>query len=314
MFEVKAGILYSANMILPTRETLADRVLIRLPSRRGGQGSLFGPRNAESIFLDQHIWIDGSPLLHTSTSQLRLMQTSHCRSRHSALTKWELQLNCNIPVDIWASTWCSYRSAGENTFMWQLVYRIIATQKWRFPTRIDSDESTWCTRCSAGVREDVMHCIWSCRISRQCWQWCKFMLRAVAHGNRTPINLDPAHIFIAVPIPEEWHIPLRFWHLMRVIICWQIWKDRNVHFFEGKRSVCETVIHKSWHRLGLYLRLEWKSLYNRVRQGKITFGDAETAMRNQFGSNPAIWNLHEHILQVPPVPPRPPWVNSVSRS
>lgn len=64
-------------------------------------------------------------------------------------------------------------------------------------------------------------------------------------------------------------------------------------------------IHKSWHRLGIYLRKEWLFLVRKVHLGKITSFEAENIMHSDFGVNQAIWNLHG-VLQVPPVPPRPP--------
>lgn len=190
--------------------------------------------------------------------------------------------------------------------MWQLVYKVIATQKWRYPTRNAADESTWCTRCMGGHQEDVTHCIWSCTQSRQCWTWVDFILDSVASLGPGYVRVTPAQIFIADPLPTDWGVPEQMWHLLRAVMCWQLRKDKNEHIFEGTRSDPVKVICKSWHRLGMYIRLEWRSLSNRVRLEKITYVEAEAAMKSQFGSNPAIWNLHERILQVPPVPPRPP--------
>lgn len=90
---------------------------------------MYGLWTSETAFLEQYLWQDESSLLHTSTAQLRNMQASHQLVRHSALLKWEIRLNCGIPDDIWTSTWLPFRGSCENTFLWQLVYQGIATQK-----------------------------------------------------------------------------------------------------------------------------------------------------------------------------------------
>lgn len=110
--------------------------------------------------------------------------------------------------------------------------------------RPENEESTWCTRCMGQVKEDVLHCIWGCEISRQCWNWSEFLLSTVTpldHGN---ISLNPAQVLIADPLPADWCIPEKLWHVLRAIICWQLWKDLNEHFFERKRLDPHSVIHQ----------------------------------------------------------------------
>lgn len=52
----------------------------------------------------------------------------------------------------------------------------------------------------------------------------------------------------------------------------------------------------------MYLREEWRYLVRKVNTGKPSAPEAEQVMHAQFDSNPALWNLHDIILQVPPVP------------
>lgn len=62
------------------------------------------------------------------------------------------------------------------------------------------------------------------------------------------------------------------------------------------------IMAANWHS-----QKEWRHNVGQVRQGKITQSEAKTAMHSLFGFNPNIWNLHDVILQVPPIPPGPPW-------
>lgn len=92
--------------------------------------------------------------------------------------------------------------------------------------------------------------------------------------NGSVINLNPAQIFIGESLPEGWQIPSKFWQFIRAIVSWQIWKDRNAHFIEGKRSDPDKVIYMAWHRLGIYLRVEWRALGIKIKSGKISYGEA----------------------------------------
>lgn len=240
--------------------------------------------------------------MHTSTAQLRYLQAQHRQSPHSALTKWETQLNCTITPSIWSGIWLNFRSASENTFLWQLLYRAIATQRWRFPRQHHTDATTWCTRCTQGTQEDVFHCIWACPISIQCWKWGESILQAAAVDPLDRITLTPAHVFVAQALPTQWHCPERLWQILKGVLCWQIWKNHNEHYMAEQPADPHRVIRKAWHRLGTYLQKEWRYLLRQVEQGKLNSIEAEQSMYTHFGSGPAIWNLHGITLQVPPVP------------
>lgn len=57
-------------------------------------------------------------------------------------------MNCQVPTDLWKNVWLSFRGASEHTFLWQMVYRIIATLHRRAPNIPVADPSSWCTRCN----------------------------------------------------------------------------------------------------------------------------------------------------------------------
>lgn len=116
-----------------------------------------GPWSGDNTLLTQYQWKGGTPLTHSSTALLRKVQNQHLASKHPAFRKWESQLDFRIPDHIWHNPWLPFRSAKENTFMWQVIFRAIATLSWVFPGRPSSDSSTWCPRCPLGVKEDILH-------------------------------------------------------------------------------------------------------------------------------------------------------------
>lgn len=83
------------------------------------------------------------------------------------------------------------------------------------------------------------------------------ILRSTAANASANICLKPKHIFIASPLPPAWLVPEMLWHILKAIICWKIWKNRNAHYLAGKPADAHRVIRKSWHRFGVYIRKEW---------------------------------------------------------
>lgn len=303
---MQAGTLTTSIPTPPAPPLRAHRIITRQPVGTSKACSFYGPWTPERSFLIQYHWADHTPLLNSSTAQLHALQARHRQTPHTAHLKWEMSLAQPLPENIWSSIWIQYRGASENAFLWQLLYRVIATQHWRFPTCPATDPSTWCTRCTAGIREDLTHCIWSCSISEHCWLWGTHLLHLSLGNSAATIQIGPAHIFIAAPLPVEWLVPEKLWHLLKAILCWQIWKNRNAHYMAGKQADAQKIVRKSWHRLGMYMQKEWRFLLKQINLGKLTLDEAKQMMTSQFSSCPDIWNLHGLILQVPLVPPRPP--------
>lgn len=159
----------------PPPDAHLHRIVVRAPWHSGRLFHL-GRWQREHLMINQYHWQDGTPLLQSSTAQLRLLQVRGPTTTHSALQKWQRQLGILVPDDIWTSTWIPYRSAAENTFLWQLIYRIPTTNHWRLPDRPASDPDTWCPLCDLHIPEDNLNCIWAYVESRKCWDWCSFIL------------------------------------------------------------------------------------------------------------------------------------------
>lgn len=280
-------------------------VLIRDPVGSGQTRSRFKLWQGNALFT-QYRWKDDTPLLNTSTAQLRHLQCLQRNHPHQVLARWERRLNVQIPESIWSSTWSQYRSAKENSFLWQLLYNAIATQRWRFPRKAISDPALICSRCSMDLPEDTLHCIWGCSISQRCWDWATRMLETVAATTGPSPTLQAGNVILAVPLPDACHIPERFWQVLRATLCWQIWKDRNSHFFSNQVSDHCRIVSKTWHRFSVYIRYEWLQLTRKIRNRRLSVAEAITLMQLHYGSNSLIWTLHELVIQVPPVPPRPP--------
>lgn len=108
-FEVKAGMLAPRPGPPPASPRLGHRILVRSNSRQTAPPSFFGSWNADNAYLLQHEWHDGTPLLNTSTAQLRNLQALRRLVPHPAFYKWEATLGCNVPATVRQNTWLSYR-------------------------------------------------------------------------------------------------------------------------------------------------------------------------------------------------------------
>lgn len=200
----------------------------------------------------------GLPILESSTTSLQRMQNTSMASSHVALHKWGTQLGSPLPKHIWQDTWLPYRSAKENTFLSQIAYGAIATLGWRFPYLPHSDLAlVHCPRCNLNLQEDVVHCLWQCPVSATCWRWCDSLLARAAQRQLAVIQLQSPHVLVPV-LPDHWNVPARLWHIVRAAMCWILWKDRNNCLFTARSSDLDVVIHRTWHRIGTYIRLEWQ--------------------------------------------------------
>lgn len=73
-------------------------------------------------------------------------------------------------------------------------------------------------------------------------------------------------------------------------------------FMAGKPADARKIIRKTWHRLSVFIRKDWRSLLMQIHLGKINVEEAAQQMQTSFGLNITIWNLHGLTLQVPQVP------------
>lgn len=285
----------------PGQDSQLERVLLRNPNFSSGRLNL-GNWQSSNKLLTQYKWQDGTIILHSLIAQIRLLQVHHQAGPHGALSKWERQLGCSVLDEIWATMWLTYRSAADNTFLWQLLYRIPAINVWRFPDRPVNDPATRCQRWTLHTPEDVYHCIWACDASRGCWEWCNAWILPQHSRN---VRHSPAHALVAEALPLQWEIPVRLWHTMRAVICWVIWKERNSHVFNGEISNSHRMIGQSWSQIGMYDKAAWHDLLTKVRAHELTLPEATDRMADQFGNPGKIWSLHNIQLQVSQVPPRP---------
>lgn len=118
-----------------------------------------GTWTVDNTLLTQYCWKGGTQLTDYATSSIPLLQNPQQARDHPAIRKWENQLNLRLPEHVWHNTWLPFRSAKENTFLWLILFRAIATLSWVFPNLPHADSVTHCPRCNIGAKEDILHCL-----------------------------------------------------------------------------------------------------------------------------------------------------------
>lgn len=74
-------------------------------------------------------------------------------------------------------------------------------------------------------------------------------------------------------------------------------------FYETTITLQE-VVAKIWFRLKLYLKIEWDSLANKIRIGKITLTKARRTFARDFGTDPQLYQFSGSQILVSLHPPR----------
>lgn len=175
-YRVQGGQLLKTSMNRPTGRTNLRRIVTRSP-KFSQEIHRVGKWDSHCEVFTQYLWKGGTEFLQASTPFLRLLQCEESHRPHPALLKWSTSVGFALPEDLWETTWLPFCSASENMFLWQIMYRALATNAWRFPGRPDTDPVTWCTRCSRQQKGDIAHCLVQCPVSVEVWNWCESLLR-----------------------------------------------------------------------------------------------------------------------------------------
>jgi hypothetical protein len=177
-----------------------QRILVKKQQRPGQKREYIwmGTMQEEVDRSDSYEWIDGKQIFETSTKHLReLMVNGKTTTKEPiGVSKWHCQLP-DTPTEqhIWSRIWLPFREEKVNHCLWQISHCILATNRCVYvrrmvkdikPEKVIADEDVCmnCSRCSLGVREDILHMQWSCADSVAAWDWItKLIWRAGALSN-----------------------------------------------------------------------------------------------------------------------------------
>jgi hypothetical protein len=150
-YRVRNGYLEKVKKEEPTYGSILQRVIIgkqKTNTSTLANKILYGDYYGELQIATQYEWRDRRGFFDTTTQHLRKLQAPERRVMHKSLQRWNRYFAWEPdPKRLWQQTWMPWRSARENTFLWQMLYWVPATQQWRFPKLPRTDDQTHCTRC-----------------------------------------------------------------------------------------------------------------------------------------------------------------------
>lgn len=147
----------------------AHKILVRLPVGKQHSCTHYWRWLAQNSILMQHQWQDGTHLLHTSTTQLRLLQANIVTLSIRLFKNGQSSSPAQF-LKIFGSMFglISSRSTTENTF-----YGTQPTRSLSLNTSFILANRQWSrapgagTKCTTSSREDILHCVWSCPLSQR---------------------------------------------------------------------------------------------------------------------------------------------------
>lgn len=165
--------------------------------------------------------------------------------------------------------------------MWQILYQIPTTNKWRFQGIPDLEANKICKRCELDI-EDTKHCLWDCPKAREIWAWVSFLTPLTSLDPNRTISLSPQQVLLGDALNCLPAIPQHWWVALRVMTLWHIWCDQNAEVRQDQGSPHHTKAHIR-QQLHAYLRVAWSKLRVRVDAGSIADDKAIEIFRFNFG-------------------------------
>jgi ribosomal protein L37AE/L43A len=171
---------------------------------------------------------------------------------HKSVRNWLENLHGHLTLKrLWKKTWLPYRSVQENCFLWQLIYRIPAKQRWRSQGQEVEAEDLKCTRCQSYSIEDVIRCIWHCSESSAVGVGPR---PSATRAGNVSLNLTYANVIRStsgggIEKPEFLKM---LWALIASICWYTVMESPMSHYMKGKKSSASTILARVRSRLRTY--------------------------------------------------------------
>lgn len=185
--------------------------------------------------IECYTWKDGRGIFETDTTHLRLLLNPPVTEMHVGLQKWaKFSVQVPPPKALWTDTWKPFRAAKINCFLWQLIYRIPATNVCRWPKLPRTHEDTHYKRFTNREAKEINHCFWECPKVHGIWRWVEFMLQQMTTHPQDRIWLTLGQTLVGVPMEDTVMVPEKWWVVLHAASIWYIWIARNVKTRQNK--------------------------------------------------------------------------------
>ena len=170
----------------------------------------------------------------------------------------------------WSQVWDPLRSGKEVAFIRSIWHKMVDVNEWRAripPVSI----SKQCVFCLPNTSESVKHKLWDCIQASRQWRWATFIMHelcGVRMGNYDCFNWKQA--LFGERIPKRYDKIIKVWHLLRGIILWTIWIERNDKVFNQEQWHVSKVKQRIWDDLIIYAKAAWNQVLNHIKISSIS--------------------------------------------
>ena len=112
-------------------------------------------------------WPSDTPVqLHAATTaQAGRLQAPEHDAVIRQIQEWHgLAFEIDDPTR-WQQMWDPGAAVQQSSLQWQILYRVNATNSWRFPTASSHDQVTWCPTCNLNRKEQNRHLFRECHFA-----------------------------------------------------------------------------------------------------------------------------------------------------
>lgn len=198
-----------------------------------------------------------------------------------SIKKWQELIDWTLSASIlWAKAWQPFREEKINSFLWQVVFFSLATNRWLFPNLPRSHEDTHCTRCHAIRVEDLVHCLCECPKARRIQTWTRKLVR-ITTTSITIISFLVTRALIVEPLSI--HIPQGWWRLLCATTIWHIWLVRNQEVIPKRKVSTKEMKLKIWLQVMMNIHNEWTRRANQCNKGVIIEQKVQESLKINFG-------------------------------
>ena len=170
--------------------------------------------------------------LHSYTVKKgRTMLTKRSQLSRQIPDKWHGALPATY-VPRWCELWHKNRPQKEAGFLWSVYHCAVAVHCWR--AQMAPGISTFCTSCTAGLEESILHRFFQCEKTRHAWN---FALTVMYTALEVPLiagkwpSLTWQQCVLGSKLPRRLKAGSTMWSLFRGSVIWVSWLDRNAICF-----------------------------------------------------------------------------------
>jgi hypothetical protein len=245
---------------------------------------------------DRFLWAQGTkhtPFLDFTAALGRSLMRQRHVIPNLVEKKWQGVLPLNFRLK-WKTVWVVRRTPKEAGLLWLTWHRSVAVNMWR--GRINQQIDTSCPVCPRRSEESVLHRFWECLSAQRAWQWGIHIMNVLitsrdAKGPWRPLTWKQG--IFSDRIPRKFDKVCSAWMVIRTVVLWTLWTERNDVVFNNSRWPADKLLHRIWIGIIDYGRVDWARLQSQSRKQPGKLPSLSLKFGNRWCTN-GVFAVMEH--------------------